>query len=119
MKEFQLENSMLILDHFYFLIYEHYVVKEMTIGLRSYPSVTFKNHQSGIIVKVCGSDLGCECNNYEIYIIKRKLFSTKIINVSRLMNDDEFWKDKERDIPNYSDFIQQKLLFVIRGEKWL
>lgn len=119
MKEFQLENLLLILNHFYFLIYEHYVVKDITIGLRSYPSVIFKNHQSGIMVQVCGSDLGCECNNYEIYIIKRKLFSTKIINVSKLMNDYELWKDKEKTIPNYSDFIQEKLLFVIRGEKWL
>lgn len=52
MKEFQLENILLILNHFYFLIYEHYLVKDITIGLRSYPSVIFKNNQSGIMVQV-------------------------------------------------------------------
>lgn len=45
MKELQIENISSILNHFYFLIYEHYSVKDMTIGLRSYPSIAFKNHQ--------------------------------------------------------------------------
>ena len=44
MKELQIENISSILNHFYFLIYEHYSVKDMTIGLRSYPSIAFKNH---------------------------------------------------------------------------
>ena len=45
MKELQIENISSILNHFYFLIYEHFSVKDMTIGLRSYPSIVFKNHQ--------------------------------------------------------------------------
>ncbi len=39
MKELQIENVSSILNHFYFLIYEHYSVKDMTIGLRSYPII--------------------------------------------------------------------------------
>ena len=59
MKELQIENISSILNHFYFLIYEHYSVKDMTIGLRAYPSVVFKNHQLGLTVNIYGSDLGC------------------------------------------------------------
>ena len=117
MKELQIENISSILNHFYFLIYEHYSVKDMTIGLRSYPSIAFKNHQLRIIVNISGSDLGCECNDYEVYIIKKRLFSTKIMSVSKYMDNNEHWKDKEKSISNYSDFIQQNLMPVIRGEK--
>ena len=117
MKELQIENISSILNHFYFLIYEHFSVKDMTIGLSSYPSIIFKNHQLRIIVNISGSDLGCECNDYEVYIIKKRLFSTKIMSVSKLMDNNEHWKDKEKSISNYSDFIQQNLMPVIRGEK--
>ena len=117
MKELQIENISSILNHFYFLIYKHYSVKDMTIGLRSYPYIAFKNHQLRIIVNISGSDLGCECNDYEVYIIKKRLFSTKIMSVSKLMDNNEHWKDKEKSISNYSDFIQQNLMPVIRGEK--
>ena len=116
MKELQIENVSSILNHFYFLIYEHYSVKDMTIGLRAYPSVIFKNHQLGLTVNICGSDLGCGGNDYEVYIIKKRLFSTKIISVSKLMDASEIlWSKKERNISNYSDFIQQNLMPVIRG----
>ncbi|MBR5603590.1 MAG: hypothetical protein IKW51_05205 [Bacteroidales bacterium] len=118
MKELQIENISWILNHFYFLIYEHYSVKDITIGLRSYPSVVFKNHQFGIDVNICGSDLGCECNDYEVYIIKKRLFSTHIISVSKLMDKNEQWMEKEKNISSYSNFIQQNLMPVIRGEKW-
>ena len=118
MKELQIENVSSILNHFYFLIYEHYSVKDMTIGLRAYPSIVFKNHQLGLTVNICGSDLGCGGNDYEVYIIKKRLFSTKIISVSKLMDASEIWNKKERNISNYSDFIQQNLMPVIRGEKW-
>ena len=118
MKELQIENISSILNHFYFLIYEHYSVKDMTIGLRSYPSIVFKNHQLGLTVNISGSDLGCECNDYEVYIIKKRFLSTKIKSVSKLMDNNEHWKDKEKSISNYSDFIQQNLMPVIRGEKW-
>ena len=119
MKELQIENVSSILNHFYFLIYEHFSVKDMTIGLRAYPSVVFKNHQLGLTVNICGSDLGCGGNDYEVYIIKKRLFSTKIISVSKLMDASEIlWSKKERNISNYSDFIQQNLMPVIRGEKW-
>lgn len=119
MKEIQIENISSILNHFYFLIYEHYPVKDMTIGLRAYPSIVFKNHQLGLTVNICGSDLGCGGNDYEVYIIKKRLFSTKIISVSKLMDASEIlWSKKERNISNYSDFIQQNLMPVIRGEKW-
>ena len=118
MKELQIEYISSILNHFYFLIYEHYSVKDMTIGLRAYPSVIFKNHQLGLTVNICGSDLGCGGNDYEVYIIKKRLFSTKIISVSKLMDASEIWSKKERNISNYSDFIQQNLMLVIRGEKW-
>ncbi len=56
MKELQIENISSILNHFYFLIYEHFSVKDMTIGLSSYPSIVFKNHQLRIIVNISGSD---------------------------------------------------------------
>ena len=118
MKELQIEYISSILNHFYFLIYEHYSVKDMTIGLRAYPSVVFKNHQLGLTVNICGSDLGCGGNDYEVYIIKKRLFSTKIISVSKLMDASEIWSKRERNISNYSDFIQQNLMAVIRGEKW-
>ena len=118
MKELQIEYISSILNHFYFLIYEHYSVRDMTIGLRAYPSVIFKNHQLGLTVNICGSDLGCGGNDYEVYIIKKRLFSTKIISVSKLMDASEIWSKKERNISNYSDFIQQNLMPVIRGEKW-
>ena len=118
MKELQIENISSILNHFYFLIYEHYSVKDMTIGLRSYPSIVFKNHQLGITINICGSDFGCECYDYEVYIIKKRFLSTKIISVSKLMDNNEHWKDKEKSISNYSSFIQQDLMPVIRGEKW-
>lgn len=67
MKELQIENVSSILNHFYFLIYERYSVKDMTIGLRAYPSVVFKNHQLGIIVNISGSDLGCRSNVVNSY----------------------------------------------------
>ena len=118
MKELQIENVSSILNHFYFLIYEHFSVKDMTIGLRAYPSVVFKNHQLGLTVNICGSDLGCGGDDYEVYIIRKRLFSTKIISVSKLMDASEIWNKKERNISNYSDFIQQNLMPVIRGEKW-
>ena len=118
MKELQIENVSSILNHFYFLIYEHYSVKDMTIGLRAYPSIVFKNHQLGLTVNICGSDLGCGGDDYEVYIIKKRLFSTKIISVSKLMDASEIWSKRERNISNYSDFIQQNLMAVIRGEKW-
>ncbi|MBQ3594116.1 MAG: hypothetical protein II981_01750, partial [Bacteroidales bacterium] len=57
-------------------------------------------------------------NDYEVYIINKRLFSTKIISVSKLMDASEIWNKKERNISNYSDFIQQNLMPVIRGEKW-
>ena len=118
MKELQIENVSSYLNHFYFLIYEHYSVQDMTIVLRAYPSIVFKNHQLGLTVNICGSDLGCGGNDYEVYIIKKRLFSTKIISVSKLMDASEIWSKKERNISNYSDFIQQNLMPVIRGEKW-
>lgn len=67
MKELHIENVSSILNHFYFLIYEHYSVKDMTIGLRAYPSVVFKNHQLGLTVNICGSDLGCGGNVVNSY----------------------------------------------------
>ena len=67
MKELQIENVSSILNHFYFLIYEHYSVKDMTIGLRAYPSVVFKNHQLGLTVNISGSDLGCRGNVVNSY----------------------------------------------------
>lgn len=118
MKELQIENISSILNHFYFLIYEHFSVKDMTIGLRSYPSIVFKNHQLGLTVNISGSDLGCECNDYEVYIIKKRLLSTKIMSVSKLMDASEIWSKKEKNISNYSSFIQQNLMPIIRGEKW-
>ena len=118
MKDLQIENISSILNHFYFLIYEHYSVKDMTIGLRAYPSIVFKNHQLGLTVNICGSDFGCECYDYEVYIIKKRFLSTKIKSVSKLMDNNEHWKDKEKSISNYSDFIKQNLMPVIRGEKW-
>ena len=67
MKELQIENISSILNHFYFLIYEHYSVKDMAIGLRAYPSVVFKNHQLGLTVNICCSDLGCGGNVVNSY----------------------------------------------------
>ena len=67
MKELQIENVSSILNHFYFLIYEHYSVKDMTIGLRAYPSIVFKNYQLGLTVNICGSDLGCGGNVVNSY----------------------------------------------------
>ena len=39
----------------------------MTIGLRAYPSVIFKNHQLGLTVNISGSDLGCRGNVVNSY----------------------------------------------------
>ena len=39
----------------------------MTIGLRAYPSIVFKNHQLGLTVNICGSDLGCGGNVVNSY----------------------------------------------------
>ena len=80
MKEFQLSELMKILDNFYFLIHENYRVKEVTIGLRAYPSVIFKNHQFGIEVHVIGADLGCEYSDYHIYYY-------------RIIDTSEYWAD--------------------------
>ena len=57
-------------------------------------------------------------NYYEVYIIKKRLLSTKIMSVSKLMDASEIWSKKEKNISNYSSFIQQNLMPVIRGEKW-
>ena len=84
MKELQIENISSILNHFYFLIYEHFSVKDMTIGLRSYPSIVFKNHQLGLTVNISGSDLGCECNDYEVYIIKKRLINFLIVMINNV-----------------------------------
>ncbi|MBQ3595557.1 MAG: hypothetical protein II981_09140, partial [Bacteroidales bacterium] len=81
MKELQIENVSSILNHFYFLIYEHYSVKDMTIGLRAYPSVVFKNHQLGLTVNICGSDLGCGGNDYEIGFMNEE--SVKIAKIKK------------------------------------
>ncbi len=69
MKELQIENVSSILNHFYFLIYEHYSVKDMTIGLRAYPSVVFKNHQLGLsccLIPLISRDLDFHRNENHI-----------------------------------------------------
>ena len=58
MKELQLENLMLIFDRFYFLSTENYGIESVSMGLRAYPSVSFKNEQTGLKIEVCGSDIG-------------------------------------------------------------
>ncbi len=40
------------------------------------------------------------------------------MSVSKLMDASEIWSKKEKNISNYSSFIQQNLMPVIRGEKW-
>ena len=34
------------------------------------------------------------------------------------MDKNEQWMEKEKNISSYSNFIQQNLMPVIRGEKW-
>lgn len=115
MKEFQLENIMSIFDCFYFLIYENYNIESVTLGLRSYPSVIFKNSQTNIRVVVCGSDLGCDGNNYEVYITKNSFFRRNVISVSEKMGTIK----EGKTIQTYSEYIQQHLMPVVRGEKWV
>ena len=117
MKEFQLSELMKILDNFYFLIHENYRVKEVTIGLRAYPSVIFKNHQFGIEVHVIGADLGCEYSDYHIFIMKPKWFSNKFKDINECIGDHVIDDDKFL-LRHCSEYIQQNQMPVIRGELW-
>ena len=118
MKEFQLTELMKILDNFYFLIHENYGIKETTIGLRAYPSVVFKNYQTGIEVHIIRADLGCECDDYNVYIMKSKWFSTKFIGINEQMGYSHSICGDKLFLCLCSEYIQQHLMPVIRGEQW-
>ena len=118
MKEFQLEQLMRILDKFYFLIHENYSIKDVTIGLRAYPYVSFKNHQLNMTVEISGADLGCEGQQYRVCITKRKFFSFKVLSVTTLMEKSGQANDII-SISEYARYIQQHLMPVIRGERWI
>lgn len=117
MKELQLENLMLIFDRFYFLITENYGIESVSMGLRAYPSVSFKNEQTGLKIEVCGSDIGCECEAYNVYIVKKDFFSRKFINVSKEMDKIQSLQSDTKSIQAYSDFIRLHLMPVVRGEQ--
>ena len=87
------------------------------MGLRAYPSVSFKNEQTGLKIEVCGSDIGCECEAYNVYIVKKNFFSQKLINVSKEMDKIQSLQSDTKSIQAYSDFIRLHLMPVVRGEQ--
>ena len=117
MKEFQLNYVMEILDCFYFLIYEHYDVDSVSMGMRAYPSVSFKNHRSGISVSISGSDIGCDWKPYYVSIGKRKIFSLEVIHVTEMMEKMEEYNNREISLKDHSVYLQEHLMPVIRGEQ--
>jgi hypothetical protein len=69
-------------------------------------------------VEISGADLGCEGQQYRVCITKRKFFSFKVLSVTTLMEKSGQANDII-SVSEYAMYIQQHLMPVIRGERWI
>ena len=101
-----------IYNVFSFLCIEGYHSSEFNIG--KMVSLTFVNYRLKQDVTVSVSSLSCEC---DIVIEKKNARLKQSISVKDIIDKYE-WHKNTCSLISYSDFIQQNLMPVIRGEKW-
>ena len=101
-----------IYNVFSFLCIEGYHGSEFNIG--KMVSLTFVNYRLKQDVTVSVSSLSCEC---DIVIEKKNARLKQSISVKDIIDKYE-WHKNTCSLISYSDFIQQNLMPVIRGEKW-
>ena len=101
-----------IYNVFSFLCIEGYHGSEFNIG--KVVSLTFVNYRLKQDVTVSVSSLSCEC---DIVIEKKNARLKRSISVKDIIDKYE-WHKNTCSLISYSDFIQQNLMPVIRGEKW-
>ena len=77
-------------------------------------SLTFVNYRLKQDVTVSVSSLSCKC---DIVIEKKNARLKQSISVKDIIDKYE-WHKNTCSLISYSDFIQQNLMPVIRGEKW-
>jgi len=110
-----------ILRAFKFLRQKRYQEKGLSMGGRSNPSVVYYNLAANRIVKIIGD----ESQSWTILIHRKKLFDFKrddsFFDISDYYNilGSTMLKGKNYTLKSQADFIQQHLMPVIKGEKWI
>jgi len=97
---------------FSFLYIEGYHSSEFNIG--KMVSLTFVNYRLKQDITVSLSSVSCEC---DVIIEKKSTRLKQSISVKDMIDKYE-WHKNTYSMISYSDFIQQNLMLVIRGEKW-
>jgi hypothetical protein len=118
---FQESGLIEILRAFVFLRQEGYHEKEITIGGRSNPSIIYHSYIKNRTLHVIGD----ESQSWTIIIQRKKTFSLhKYSYVFDISNYYEHFncgliKGRNYSLKSQADFIQQHLMPVIRGHKWI
>lgn len=82
--KFQMKELKKILDNFSFLVSDGFILY-LSIGLRSYPGVSFVNRKHRVIVDCVGEDIGTQTSqsHYSVYLRKKGFGGTEIADLSK------------------------------------